>query len=516
MPNLDFEAKRQFYLKPASCSRMSFVRKSSIILSRVQRCIAQPLQPRYPVQWHRRQFSVASVPTSQCDYDPGSKKKECPIDVFDTLEKLFRGIDGPYQYNAKKKGLTNITQLGYIKHLNESDDTIFDDKLEEMRHEIQSELRDIQEKLTIVISRREFRTFHEEKQIRGLIRRHLNGCTTVKDIQRVIAVAVQRRITAEGILDSWHTLCRAFYRARELTSDERIASAMVGLVAYFHILKAMIVPVNIATVAIKFAMRSRNLTITRRLLWEFKRQGWAMNHKLFRSIIAKCSIGRRGFGEVRNGRWKKSDLLAVLLGPLHDEVRKEPHHLETFLKRNDWQYLHGWIVILSRCRAKEQLWKEWELWRDSSERRNGDWPTAVQYNPDSELTFRRRGDNWFVRHLLLAGDPRAAWKVFGESGMDFFDLSVQVRSVLLENLEFRTSWNERMEKELLKKYEEDLDALERRLGVKWVSGNPGYHLLDANFQQKLEELTRPEYFRVYGYFTEDEYEVKEEEHNKKG
>ena len=111
-----------------------------------------------------------------------------------------------------------------------------------------------------------------------------------------------------------------------------------------------------------------------------------------------------------------------------------------------------------------------------------------------------------MRHLLLAGDPKRAWEAFGESGMDFFDLSVQVRSVLLENLEFRTSWNARMEKELLKKYEEDLDALERRLGVKWVSGNPGYHVLDVNFQQRLEELANPEYFRVYGYFTDEEEE----------
>jgi hypothetical protein len=430
-----------------------------------------------------------------------NQKKECSIDVFDTLEKLFRGIDGPYRFNAKKKGLANIT-LGHIKQLDESDDINFDDRLEEMRHEIQSELRDIQEKLTIVISRREFRSFHEEKQIRSLIRRHLNGCRTVKDIQRVIAVAVQRRVTAEGFLDCWHTLCRAFYRVRDHTSDVRIASAMLGLIAYFHILKGMVVPVNIVTVAIKFAARSRNLAMTRRLLWEFKCQGWAMNHKMFRSIIAKCSIGRSGFGEVRNGRWKKSDILAVLLGPLHDEARKEPHHLETFLKRNDWQYLHGWIVILSRCRAKEQLWKEWEIWRDSSERRNGDWLTVVRHSPDSGPTFRRRGDNLFVRHLLLAGDPRAAWKAFGESGMDFFDLSVQVRSVLLENLEFRTSWNEKMERELLKKYEEDLDALERRLGLKWVSGNPGYHVPEVNFEQKLEELASPKYFRVYGYFTE--------------
>jgi len=311
---------------------MSSVRKPSIILSKVQRCIAQPLQPRYSVQWLRHQVSAVSVSTSHGDYDLGNQNKECLIDVFDTLEKLFRGIDGPYRYSAKKKELANITQLGHIKHDDESDDIIFDDKLEEMRHEIQSELRDIQEKLTIVISRREFRTFHEEKRIRNLIRRHLNGCRTVKDIQRVIAVAVQRRVTAEGILNCWQTLCRAFYRAREHTSDARIASAMVGLIAYLHVLKSMIVPVSIASVAIKFAARSRNLTMMKRLLWEFKSQGWAINQKLFRCIIAKCSIGRRGFGEVRNGRWKKSDLLTVLLGPLHDEERKEPHHLETFLK----------------------------------------------------------------------------------------------------------------------------------------------------------------------------------------
>jgi len=501
--NLDFESKRQFYLKPAACTRMSFVRKPSIILSSVQRCIAHSLQPRSSVQWLRHQFSAASVSTTQGDHD---LRNQYPVDVFDTLEKLFRGIDGPYRYNAKKKRLANITRLGYVKNPDDCDDPSFDERLEEKRYEIQSELRDIQEKLTIVISRREFRTFREAKQVRSLIRRHLNGCRTVKDIQRVVAVAAQRRVTAEGIFDCWHTLCRAFYRARERTSDARIASAMIGLIAYFHILKRIIVPVDVATVAIKFAARSRSLTMTRRLLWEFKSQGWAMNHKLFRSIIAKCSIGRRGFGEVRNGCWKKSDLNIVLLGPLHDEAKKEPHHLETFLKRNDWQYLHGWIVILSRCRAKEQLWKEWQIWRDSSARRNGDWLTAVRYNPNSGLTFRRRGDNWFVRHLLLAGDPKRAWEAFGESGMDFFDLSVQVRSVLLENLEFRTSWNARMEKELLKKYEEDLDALERRLGVKWVSGNPGYHVLDVNFQQRLEELANPEYFRVYGYFTDEEEE----------
>lgn len=490
---------------------MSFARKPSIVLLRLQRCTVQSFRPLRSIQWLRHQSLIARASAAQSDHDLGNRNKDGHIDAFDTLDKLFRGIGGPYEYNAKKKGLAYITRLGYVKDLDESDGIIFDDRLEEMRHEIQSQLRDIQEKLTIVISRREFRTSHGEKRIRGLIRRHLDACRTVKDIQRVVAVAAQRRITAAGILDCWHALCRAFYRAREHASDTRIASAMVGLIAYFRILKGMNVPVNFTTVAIKFAARSRNLATMRRLLWEFKSQGWTMNHKLFRSIIAKCSIGRRGFGEVRNGRWKRSDLLTVLLGPLHDEARKVPHHLETFLKRNDWQYLHGWIVILSRCRAKEQLWKEWEIWRDSSARRNGDWLTGVRYNPGSKLTFRRRGDNWFVRHLLFAGDPRAAWNAFGESGMDFFELSVQVRSVLLESLEFRTSWNERMERELLKKYEEDLEALERRLGVKWVSGDPGYHVLEINFQQKLEELARPDYFRVYGYFTEDDHGVKEEE-----
>src|SRR5579871_6515126 len=154
MPTSISKTKRQFYLKPTTCSRMFFVRKPSIIISRLQRCITKPLQPHYSVQWLRHQFSVVSVPINEAEYDLRNQNKLCSIDVFDTLEKLFRGIDGPYRYNAKKKELTNITRLGYIKHPDESDDINFDDRLEEMRHEIQSELHDIQEKLTIVISRR--------------------------------------------------------------------------------------------------------------------------------------------------------------------------------------------------------------------------------------------------------------------------------------------------------------------------------------------------------------------------
>lgn len=281
---------------------------------------------------------------------------------------------------------------------------------------------------------------------------------------------------------------------------------MIGLIAYIKMKNLPISP-ELLSVGVRFAARSRRVALMARFLREIRKAGEGMRAKLFRAIVAKCSVGRRGFGEVRNGRWRKSDLLAVLLGPLHNEsIGEEPFHLEVFLDRDEWQFLHGWIVILARCRAVDAIWREWEIWRKSERRKRGEWLTSVKYNHEKCFSFRARGDNWFVRHLLIAGSPELAWKCLEESGLGFFGLTRQVRSVLLEHLEFRTEWNADMERELLRKYEEDLEAIENRLGVRWVkiSGADGYHRPEPDMPEQLEQLAQPAYFKAHGFFTDDE------------
>jgi len=379
-------------------------------------------------------------------------------------------------------------------------------RLEELRREIQSKLRDIEEELTITISRHLFRELSHPWALRRLILQHFKACSTVKDIYRVVAVAVQRRTSALALMQCDVPLSHVFHQARGTTSDKRIASAMIGLISYLRI-KGLPVPPALLFSGIRFGARSRSLRLMKRFLAELKRSNVPMTLKVFRSTIAKFSVGTRGFGEIRNGRWKRSDLLTVLLGPLHDESKGEaPCHLETFMNRNEWRYLHGWIFILARCRATDAIWREWELWRDSLQRREGHRLTRVRYVNGHRISYRARGDTWFVRHLLIARSPKIAWKCFGESGLGFFELSKQVRSVLLENLEFATVWNKDMQKELLRKYEDDLEEIESRLGMKWVRmhGENGYHRPTPDMEVKLEQLSRPGYFKIHGFFNESQ------------
>lgn len=485
---------------------MSLVRNPQILCSRTTSCIRTSLKRFTSTQLHLWRTPISIDSTVQDDTRYSNSAPTTQLDTFDTITKLYRGTEPQYHeaIDDQKKSARYVTQVGFVHQLSDITDSDIEVRLEELHDQIHEKLRNIEEELTVTVSRREFREAHDHRYIRSLIRRHLDACKTVKDIYRIVVVVAQRPRTAAQIYDSAQPLTRAFYRAREYALDRRITSAMIGLVAYLR-MKGLPIAPEVLSIGVKFAARSRDLSLMRRFLREIRKSRERMRGKLFRAIIAKCSVGRRGFGEVRNGRWRKCDLLAVLLGPLHDPVKGEkPYNLEVFLDRSDWQYLHGWVVILARCRAADAIWREWELWRDSEKRRRGHWMTKVRMDHYKHFTYRSRGDNWFVRHLLIAGSPELAWKCLKESRVGFFGLTRQVRSVLLEHLEYATEWNENMRQELLRKYEEDLEAIERRLGVRWIKINneQGYHRPEPDMADKLEQLTRRGYFKVHGFFTE--------------
>jgi len=230
-----------------------------------------------------------------------------------------------------------------------------------------------------------------------------------------------------------------------------------------------------------------------------------VNANLFRSVIAKFSIGVRGLGEIRNGRWKRGDMLQILLRFKDVDPDEEPYHLGTFLSRDDWEYWHGWVAVLARCRAKEEVWREWEAWKDCEERKRN--TTLKGGAAAMNLTSRTRGDRWFVEQMVHARDPEGAWKVFEESQLAFNRLPMGVRDGLLEGLQHATVWGEDIRLALEQKYVRDLERIESTMGVRWIAGRnegEGFHVIgDENLEDVLERLSMPPSTELYGFMDDD-------------
>jgi len=245
-----------------------------------------------------------------------------------------------------------------------------------------------------------------------------------------------------------------------------------------------------------------------RYLWEFRANNIEMTSKVFRATIGKFSIGCNGFGELRNGRWRRKDLMTVLMGFPHTPSgeprgQETDHHMGSFLIRDDWQFYHGWIQILAYCRATAELWKEWEWWKDSDERRS-----TVLINSDryAKSTKKARGDSWFIRYTLIAGDPESAWRILLESGLSFWELRKDIRSALLDKLDCAPVFGGSLSVILMDKCVHDLEVLERKLGVRWLRNGEGrgWHVIETDLEEALERLSSPNFFKTYGYITEGE------------
>lgn len=219
--------------------------------------------------------------------------------------------------------------------------------------------------------------------------------------------------------------------------------------------------------------------------------GVGLTSNVFRSVIAKFSIGHRGLGEIRNGRWRREQLLQVLKG--FEDAKHLPedkqYHFGSFLVRDDWQYLHGWVAVLARCRDSEGVWKEWEFWKESPARLQ---PKRLASQKNS-MTSKKRGDYWFVEQMTFSGDLEKAWKILAETGLPFKTLHDRVKTRLLDGVEYATVWNEDVRNEMVKKYDLELSKIEKALGVTWVldakgGDGEGAHELIGDQEETLEKL----------------------------
>ncbi|GAB7354690.1 hypothetical protein MBLNU459_g5111t1 [Dothideomycetes sp. NU459] len=325
-----------------------------------------------------------------------------------------------------------------------------------------------------------------------------NPATNLKDMKFVI-LAMQRGSTAAIMGNMHESLRRALYRSRNNVTDAEVLSTINTIV---NRLKFDNVPVNedLMRLGLKFSARARSLPGMKRYLKEFRTSNGTIPRGLFRAVIAKFSIGSKGLGEIRNGRWKRQELLQVLLG-FEDTPPAEEHHLGIFLQRDDWQYLHGWVAALARCKATDEIWKEWQLWLVSPPRRN---PRPLRVDDVARpMTSKSRGDYWFVEQMCIAGDIQRAWAILKESEIPFSQCRQAVRNMLLSEVQHATIWNEEIRNGLVKKYSTDLDKIESALGVKWVSRGEegGFHVVDGDMEEMLERLAE-EGFKLdpeYGY-----------------
>lgn len=330
------------------------------------------------------------------------------------------------------------------------------------------------------------------KMTRQVLRAQLLRCETPKHIRRVVATAlVQGQATRHHLGALHEPIMRALYRCRNNVDDQAVLDTISGLHSRFKVYDVPFDP-QFLMLGLKFAARTRSLKGMKKYLKAVRQSGLKVSSNVFRAVIAKFSIGHRGLGEIRNGRWKRSDLLQVLTG--FDDAKHLPpeqqYHLGCYLDRSDWQYLHGWIAVLARCKHVDAVWREWPLWKESEARMKPKNLASMQMS----MTTKLRGDYWFIEQMTYSGGLKGAWQMLEEAGIDFTTLKDRVKSKLLEGVEHCTIWSDTIRNELLKKYDADLLRIETAFGVRWVpSGDPdddaqGYHALVDDQERVLEIL----------------------------
>ncbi|KAK5115664.1 hypothetical protein LTR62_000753 [Meristemomyces frigidus] len=336
-----------------------------------------------------------------------------------------------------------------------------------------------------------------DKAMRQVIRAQLLRCVVPRDIRRILALALTMNHRTRANIAALHEpVVRALYRCRARVHDSEVLSLLNGMRGRYQVYN---IPFNTQLLALglKFAARTRSLQDMKKYLKALSRNRSAVTSNVFRATIAKFSIGHRGLGEIRNGRWRRDELLQVLTG-FNDCINipaEQQYHLETFLDRTDWQYLHGWIAALARCKNTEAVWREWQLWKKNPERVR---PKHLNV-PSGRVTTKTRGDYWFIEQMSYSGGLEYAWRIVEETGANYLLLKDRIKTQLLEGLDFcpPAYWEvnrDAIRADLLRKCDTDLGKIERALSIAWVPTSiedegEGYHVLVLDQETVLEKLS---------------------------
>ncbi|GAB7359799.1 hypothetical protein MBLNU230_g6968t1 [Neophaeotheca triangularis] len=348
--------------------------------------------------------------------------------------------------------------------------------------------------------RRNIRLASGDKAIRSVLRAQLLRASHPHEILKIVATAMQLPILAGQLAILSEPIMRALYRCRRNVSDPAVLRCLTQILTRFRWAGVDGGP-QLVQMGLKFAARSRQKEAMRAYLRMYKDMGGGMSSNIFRSVIAKFSIGHRGLGEIRNGRWKRRDLMQVLVGFEEEErlPEEEKCHFGTFLQADDWQYLHGWIAVLARCKADEVIWGEWQAWKQSEARLRPKRLASI----GSHVTSKVRGDYWFLEQMTYTGDLQRAWQLFSEADLEFSKVKPKVRDKLLDGVQHATLWTEDVRAAMVQKWDNDLASIEGALGVRWESDErgedgEGRHVLIGNQEEALAKLAaQPE--TEYGF-----------------
>lgn len=341
-------------------------------------------------------------------------------------------------------------------------------------------------------------------------RRLFERCNTVRDVYLVVAIAFLKPQSALVISRLSEPITRALFRSREWASDRRVYTVYHSLIQRME--KANLkIDSQLYFQRVKFAARSRDPLAMQRALWPFRFGGVKLTVTQFRCIVGKFSVGFNGYGEIRNGRWRTRDLLPVLFGFAGTKSGKIPgptedYHLGSFLNREDWQILCAWLLVLSRLRAVDQIWAEWQLWRDSDLRRSGQ-----DVLDGNSVSLSRKRDGFFIRSMAVAGGTRYGWRMLSESKIDFWKLDVISRTKLFDDIDGLHITADAFDGQLslknalLEKYAHDLREIESKLGVSWEPDEQGggRHILNEDIEERFEKLSDPNFGYEPGYFQQD-------------
>ncbi|KAF2720219.1 hypothetical protein K431DRAFT_286055, partial [Polychaeton citri CBS 116435] len=339
------------------------------------------------------------------------------------------------------------------------------------------------------VFRERLRAARGSKRLRQVLREQLLRCESPSDFLRIVSIVLvhsKPALIELPLLEE--NIKRAMFRCRKNATDYKILRTLNAIIWRLGQDGLAFSP-RVHMLGAKFAARARSLEDMKRYLCLLRAANYQMTNNNFRAIIAKFSIGHRGLGELRNGRWRRQQLMEVLNGFEDCKLlpQAEQYHLGAFLARDDWRYLHAWIAVLARCRQSEALWEEWLYWKTSKARQQ-----SKQLDvPGERVTSKMRGDYWFVEQMAYSDNMELAWRIFEDVRIPFRILTKRVATRLLSEPQHATRWDEDMSGAMLEKLDSELAKIEQAFGVQWECGREdgeGKHLAVTKLSEALEPL----------------------------
>ena len=179
-----------------------------------------------------------------------------------------------------------------------------------------------------------------------------------------------------------------------------------------------------------------------------------------------------------SGARRKEELLMLLTGweiPSGDEehVKWEPHFRTVFSPFYDCSVREHLFRLLGKLISVDEILRAWA----ACKHRVASKANRSKLDIDSGDLMSIACE--FVEILATLGRGDLAWNLINEQGVKLTSLGGHTLKVLLDYPERITQWDPALEHVLLEKYDELLGKAEHSLGIRWIGGENGYHVMTS-------------------------------------